>query len=268
MPTIELRGTTLNVEEGGPRDAPALLLSHSLFFDHRMFDPLTRLLTDRFRVVRYDHRGQGASARAPREELDMDTLADDAAALIQELGLGRCTVLGNSMGGFVALRLAARRPDLVGAAIVAGSAAGSEERIAEFDPLVQSLGEGGVEPVLDVVTHIMVGDTTMAEPSRAPLLAAVRDQLAALGPDIADAAWQVVHRRGVEDELASIRVPLLVLAGAEDHAYTVAQSRAIAEAVPGARLEIVERVGHSVALEDPETVAELIVEFEHAMATA
>jgi 3-oxoadipate enol-lactonase len=258
MPALDVNGTTLNVVESGVRDAPAIVLSHSLFLDYRMFDALAAQLEPSYRVVRYDHRGQGASAPAPRDELDMDTLTDDAAALIEALDLAPCVFLGNSMGGFVALRLAARRPDLLTVAVVAGSAADAEQRIDEFDPLVAAMGQGGVDPVLDIVTHIMVGDTTMTDPARGRLLTAVQEQLSSLGPEIGDPAWQVVHRDGVLDELAEVRVPVLVLAGAEDHAYSVAQSAAIAEAVPDGRMEVVARVGHSVALEDPARVAELV----------
>jgi 3-oxoadipate enol-lactonase len=250
MLSLDVNGTTLHYTDDGPRDAPALVLSHSLFFDHAMFDAQVEAFAGEYRVVRYDHRGQGASARAPREQLDMDTLTDDAAALIQALELSTVTFLGNSMGGFVALRLAARRPDLIAGAVVAGSSADVEEQIAAFDPLVEAMGQGGVEPVLDAVTHIMLGDRSMAE--RTDLTAQVRERLARLGPEIADPAWQVVHREAVLDELGGVRVPVLVLAGEEDHAYPPAKSQQIAERIADARLEVVPGVGHSVMLEDPE----------------
>jgi 3-oxoadipate enol-lactonase len=226
-----------------------------------MFDALAAQLEPSYRVVRYDHRGQGASAPAPRDELDMDTLTDDAAALIEALDLAPCVFVGNSMGGFVALRLAAHHPELLRGIVVAGSAGDAEQRVAEFDPLVAAMADGGVAPVLDIVTHIMVGDTTLTDPARASLLASVREQLSSLGPEIADPAWQVVHREGVLDALAHCPVAVLVLAGAEDHAYTVEQSRAVAEAVPNGRLEVVDQVGHSVALEAPAEVAGLIDAF-------
>ena len=128
MPSIDVSNTTLHHTDSGPRDAPAVLLSHSLFFDHAMFDAQVAHLSATHRVVAYDHRGQGRSAAAPREELDMDTLTQDAVGLIEALGLRDVTVVGNSMGGFVALRLAARHPDLVRSAVVAGSSADVEEQ--------------------------------------------------------------------------------------------------------------------------------------------
>src|SRR5439155_14243004 len=197
MPTLTTDATSIYYEDEGPREAPALVFSHSLFFGHWMFEGQAAAFASHYRVIRYDHRGQGRSARHPREELDMDTLADDAAQLIERLQLGPCMFCGISMGGFVALRLAARRPELLSAVVVAGSSGDREHRIDEFDPLIEQLSQGGVSPVLDVISHIMLGETTLSDPTRARLLGQTRERLAEVGPDISDPAWQVVHRRSI-----------------------------------------------------------------------
>lgn len=258
MSSIAVNGTTLHYELCGPEGAPAVVFGHSLFFDADMFAGQVADLSADHRVLVYDHRGQGRSAAAPREQLDMDTLTEDAAALIEALGLAPCTYVGNSMGGFVALRLAARRPDLVASVVAAGSSAAVEGAKAEFEPLVEALGQHGVAPVLDAVTHIMLGDRTMAE--RTELTAAARERLGRLGPEIADAAWQVVQREPVLEELASAQVPVLAIAGSEDHAYPLPLSEQIVATAPNARLELVEGVGHSVLLEDPEAANALLRE--------
>ena len=115
MEHVEVNGTRLAYVDAGPRDGEVVLLSHSLFFDHSMFEPLSALLNEAgYRTVAYDHRGQGESAAASaREELSMDNLTTDAAALIEALGIGPVHAVGNSMGGFITLRLAARHPELV-----------------------------------------------------------------------------------------------------------------------------------------------------------
>jgi len=254
MPEIQVNGTVLHYAESGPPHAPALVLGHSLFFDHTMFDPLTALLDDGLRVIRYCHRGQGHSARD--EPYDMDTLAADAAALIEALAIGPCHYAGNSMGGFVALRLAARRPDLVTTVAAIGSSGGAEGKLEEFDPLVDAMAQQGVAPLVDVTLHIMFGDTSLAQ--RPELVEPWKARMAALGPEIAGPARAVVHRTAVLDELASTNVPILAIAGAEDHAYSVEDSRAIADAAPRGRLETVEAAGHSVSLEQPEAVASLL----------
>ncbi len=260
MPDIDVNGTTLHYLDDGPGDAPALVFSPSMFFDGRMFAGQAAAFADRYRVIRYDLRGQGESARAPRERLDMDTQADDAAALIEALDLAPCTFVGNSMGGFIALRLAARRPELLRSAVVMGSSADAEDAVAEMDGLVEALAAHGMEPVLDGVLQFMLGDTTLNDPERAEVLAGVRALLMTRGPEYADAAWHIPHRRGVLDELGGITVPVLVVAGAEDHTYPVAKSEQMAELIPGARLVVVERAGHVLALEHPEAVNAVLEE--------
>ena len=258
MPPIAVNDTTLHYLDDGPRDAPALVFSPSMFFDGRMFAAQARAFGDRYRVIRYDHRGQGQSARHAREELDMDTLTADAAALVERLELGRVTFVGNSMGGFVGLRLAARRPELLRSVVVMGTSADAEEQAAEMDQLIEILETQGMEPVLDGVLQFMMGDTTLTDPSRAEVLAGVRELLLSRTPEYADAAWHIAHRPSILDELHRIEVPLLIVAGTEDHTYPPVKSEQIAAHVPHARLEYLERTGHVHALENPEAVNALL----------
>lgn len=254
MSSIDVNGTTLHYEDEGPREGHALVMSPSMFFDTRMFAAQAAALSDRFRVVRYDHRGQGQSARDVREKLDMDTLSEDAAALIEVLDLGRVTFVGNSMGGFVGLRLAARRPDLVASAVLMGTSADVEEQAEEMDGLVEVLLAQGIEPVLDGVLHFMMGDTTLTDPSRAEVLAEVTALLRSRTPEYAHAAHHIAHRLPVLDELANISVPVLVVAGTEDHTYPPHKSQQIVDGTPGATLEVMERTGHVHAMENPDAV--------------
>lgn len=258
MPRIDVNGTTLHYEDEGPRDAHAVVMSPSMFFDVRMFAAQAAALSDRFRVVRYDHRGQGQSARDARENLDMDTLAEDAAALIEQLGLAPCTFVGNSMGGFVGLRLAARRPELIASAVLMGTSADAEEQAEEMDALVDVLAQQGIEPVLDGVLHFMMGDTTLTDPSRADVLHEVTTLLRSRGPEYADAAWNIAHRTPVLDEIGAIAAPVLVVAGAEDHTYPPHKSQQIVDAVPSATFELMERTGHVHAMENPDAVVEVL----------
>ncbi len=258
MPKIEVNGTTLHYLDEGPVNAPAIVFSPSMFFDVRMFSAQAAAFSDRYRVVRYDHRGQGESARAPREKLDMDTLTEDAAALIEALKLAPCTFVGNSMGGFIALRLAARRPDLLRSVVVMGTSADVEERAELMDQLIEALEKHGMGAVTDGVLQFMMGDTTLTDPSRAKILASVTELLLSRTPEYADAAWNIAHRKGILDELPGIRVPLLVIAGTEDHTYPPPKSEQIVALVPGAKLEYMERTGHVHAVENPEAVNRLL----------
>src|ERR1700733_12989491 len=163
MPIVEVNGTALGYSDTGPAYGPPIVFSHSLFFDHTMFNTLGAFFSSLgFRAIAYDHRNQGGSARATRDQLDMDTLTEDAAALIEHLRLGRCHFVGNSMGGFVALRLAARRPDLLMTVSALGSSAEAEPRVEEYQSLLDVFDAQGPAPVLDVLMRTMFGDTSLA----------------------------------------------------------------------------------------------------------
>ncbi|WP_367111587.1 alpha/beta fold hydrolase [uncultured Psychrobacter sp.] len=261
MPNINVNGTTLYYEDQGPKDVPVLVLSHSLFFDHKMFAHQTKQLSKDMRVIGYDHRDQGQSARSDLQSVDMDTLTDDAAALIKALNIEPCFFAGNSMGGFVALRLAARRPDLLKGCIVLGTSAELEYKLAEFSPLIDGVNAQGTEPFIDTLMYIMFGDDYLAEPSKAEERKYWHNYMLQLGPDIARSAHGVIHRAGVLEELKDSKVPLLILAGEQDHAYEVPLSENIAQTVATSEMFVVPKAGHSVALEQPEIVNKYIADF-------
>lgn len=247
MPTIDVNGTTLAYKDtGGP--GPAIVFSHSLFFDRTMFAAQVERFGRAFRAVTYDHRGQGKSRRS--SALDMDTLAADAAALIEALDLGPCHFVGNSMGGFVALRLAARRPELLRSAAVLSTSADAEGQVEAFEALLAYARAEGIGKTVDALVHIMFGDTTLADRPE------LRDHWRAEG---------VVHRKGVLNELVDVTVPLLVLSGAEDHAYSPELSQRIADTAANATHVRVNGAGHSLAVEQPTVVNDHLA--EHFQAT-
>jgi 3-oxoadipate enol-lactonase len=190
----------------------------------------------------------------------MDTLADDAAALIEALDLAPCHFVGNSMGGFIALRLAARRPDLLRSAVAMGSSAEEEYKKGDFGPLVSHMQEHGTTEVIDSLMYIMFGDSTMQDPEKKRLREEWRDYMLGLPSPIGDAAHGVVYRERVLDELSDATVPVLAIAGEEDHAYEVPLSENIAEASPQGKVVSVSRAGHSLAVEQPEAVNEYLAE--------
>ncbi len=249
MSFIEVNETPLYYEDYGPKDAPALVFSHSLFFNSDMFQHQVEYFSKDYRVICYDHRGQGRSGRSSLENLDMDTLTNDAAALIEELGIKKCHFIGNSMGGFIALRLAARRPDLLSSCVVLGSSAEAEYKREEFQPLVSQLQVNGGEDVIDTLMYIMFGDVSLATFEFEKERNYWRDYMKKLEPSIGDAAHQVIHRKSVLEELDGVKVPVLAVAGEQDHAYSIKLSENIAKQVENGRCEVVGKAGHSVALE-------------------
>ncbi|MET8779028.1 alpha/beta hydrolase [Nocardia sp. NPDC004654] len=269
--SVDANGAMLAYTAAGPEDGTPVVLAHSLFMTREMMHPLLRrFASDGFRVVAYDHRGQGGSSPAMRQELELPALTEDLAALITELGLTRPHVVGNSLGGMIALRLAAWHPDLVRTATAIGASAEHEHRRDEFDLLVDHLTAygttgaldigNGTMPVRELLAHIMFGDDTLAY--NQTLTSRWMDYFDQLPPSIGDAADAVVARDSVVEDLKDCQVPVLAIAGAQDHAYPDPISgKNIAEAVGAAGHHIViPGAGHSPALEQPALVYAALTE--------
>lgn len=254
MPMVAVNGTVLAYTETGPASGTPIIFSHSLFLDHTMFDELAAYFSGRgFRVIAYDHRNQGRSAPAAREDLDMDTLTEDAAGLIERLRLNPCHFIGNSLGGFIALRLAARRPDLLLTVCVLGSSVEAEARAEEYQALLDVFGAKGSEVILEVIMYQLFGDTTLA--LRPELSEPWRKYIRRLPRSINDSAFCVIHRSAISDELTHCKVPVLAIAGDEDHTYPQPISGQTIAAATGGTEVTIEGAGHTVALERPDLVA-------------
>lgn len=259
MTTVSIDGASIWYESSGRVDGPPVVLSHSLFFDHRMFDDLATLLVAAgHRVVTYDHRNHGGSSIHPQAEVTVDILTEDAARLIEELALGPVHFVGNSLGGFVALRLAARRPDLLLSAVAVGSSAEEEHQLEAFAPLVEVLEKSGGADNLDTLCYIMFGDSSIAEST--PAFTLWRERMSALPPEIGASAYQVIHRQRIVEELTGCGVPVLAISGTEDHAYPPPISDVNIAAATGGTYRAVPAAGHSVSLEQYDIVAGHLLE--------
>jgi len=252
---IRCNGVALAVEDDGGGGAP-VLFSHGLLYSRRMWDAQVAALRGRFRCVAYDHRGQGES-EAPESGLDMDTLTVDAAALIESLGLGPVHFVGLSMGGFVGMRLAARRPELVRSLALLDTAAGPEPAAAatRYRRLEWVVRWFGTWSVVGRVMAIMHGASARRDPARAADLRFWRQHLLRLDRRAAPRALEgVLQRASVVPLLGRIRCPTLVMVGEEDTATQPARAEEIAAGIAGARLVRIPRAGHMSAIDAPEAV--------------
>ena len=253
---IRCNGVALAVEDEGGR-GPAVLFSHGLLYSRRMWDAQVAALRGQFRCVVYDHRGQGES-ESPASGLDMDTLAVDATALIEALGIGPVHFVGHSMGGFVGMRLAARRPELLRSLALLDTSAGAEppENLPRYRRLEWVARWIGMWPVVGPVQAIMHGASARKDPARRADLRTWREHLLRLDRVAMPRAVEgVLQREPVLALLGQIRCPTLVLVGEEDTATVPARSREIAAAITGARLAQIPRAGHMSAIDAPEAVA-------------
>src|SRR5215475_6931742 len=252
---ISCNDVQLAVEDSG-EGGPTVLFSHGLLYSLRMWDEQIAALRSRFRCVAYDHRGQGQS-EAPATGLDMDTLTDDAAALIAALRLGPVHFVGMSMGGFVAMRVAARRPELVRSLVLIDTSAGPEpaENIPRYRRLEWVARWFGTWPVASRVEAIMHGASARKDPARAADLRAWRERLLRTDAVVMNRAVEgVLTRESAVPLLPRIRCPTLVMVGEEDVATVPARAEELAAGIAGARLVRVPRAGHMSPIDAPEAV--------------
>jgi 3-oxoadipate enol-lactonase len=252
---ILCNGVRLAVEDSGGR-GPTVLFSHGLLYTLRMWDAQIATLRARFRCVAYDHRGQGQSD-APATGLDMDTLTEDAAALIASLGLGPVHFVGMSMGGFVGMRLAARRPELLRSLVLIDTSGGPEppENVPRYRRLEWVARWIGTWPVLGRVQAIMHGASARQDPARAADLRAWREYLLQVDARAMGRALEgVLQRESAMPLLPAIRCPTLVMVGEEDTATVPARAEELAAGIAGARLVRIPRAGHMSPIDAPEAV--------------
>ena len=266
MPTLHVNGANLYYEEHGAGHE-TIVFAHGLLWSGRMFDAQVAALQDRYRCITFDFRGQGRS-EVTRAGYDMDTLADDAAALIQALGAAPCHFVGLSMGGFIAMRLGIRRPELLRSLILLETSADPEPaaNAPKYRMFALAARWFGPRVVAGQVMPIMFGRKFLADPARATQRAEWRRRANANHrTGIYHATMGVIARQGVYDELHAIDLPTLVVVGDQDVATTPDKARRIHERIRGSMLVVIPGAGHTSSVEEPAAVNAAIDAFLQAL---
>jgi len=249
----------LGVVLQGEGEGVPIVFSHALGLDLHLWDGMAAELAARHPSLRYDQRGHGESAR-PAGPYRLDDLVDDAARLIREWGRGPVLFVGLSLGGMVGQGLALRHPGLLRGLVLAHTTARYPAAAqAAWAARIAAVEAGGMAAVVEqVCERYLHAGFRDAEPAAA---AALRARLLRQDPAAYVAACHAV--RGVDylEALPGIACPTLVLAGALDQGATPAMAQAIAERIPGARLELLAEASHLSPLEQPQLVTDLIRQF-------
>lgn len=258
MPTLERQGASIRYEVSG--EGPAVLLGHSLLCGRWMWDGVAPRLAERHRVINLEFRGHGGStAPAP---FTLDDLVDDQLAVLDAEGVERAALVGLSMGGMTAMRLALRAPERVGALVLIDSNAAAETRSNRLKYgllalLYRRLGFNRL--LVRSVAPIMLGRTTVA--SRPELVERLAARVREHQREPLIRAIRAVVGRTATGGLEAIRHPTLVMVGDEDRATPPPRSEDIHRRIPGARLLRIPEAGHLSAFEQPDLVAAATLDF-------
>jgi len=250
---------TVREPRNGKRPRHTIVLSHALGCDLTMWDVLANQLAHDARVIIYDHRGHGSSD-APAGEYRMAELADDAARLLRELDTGPVVWIGLSMGGMVGQELALRHPGLVGALVLANTTSGYPDAArAVWRQRIDTVNGQGIEAIADAVMARYFHEAFRAEHpatvARYQRRLVTTDTAGYVGCCAAVGAVDTAARLG------DIKAPTLVIAGELDQGTPVQMAQALANGIPGARLEVLKEASHLSAVEQPAAFAQAVTRF-------
>lgn len=248
---VKLRLAGGEIEHDARGRGPVVLFLHAFPLGAFMWDEAARDLERDHTVVRFDCRGFGGSP--PGEgPLSMERIADDAAGLLDHLGLGQAVVVGCSMGGYAAFALVRRQPDRLRGLVLQNTRATPDtpEARSNRSLLAEQVLKEGAGAAADAFLPQLLGETTRRE--RAVLVAALRARILQNPPrGIANALLGLGGRADSRPTLREIRVPTLVLGGAEDTLTPPHEIEALAGQISGARSVILPEAGHLPSLETP-----------------
>jgi pimeloyl-ACP methyl ester carboxylesterase len=288
MPNVHVNGIDIEYEEMGSPDDPAFLLIMGFSVQLTGWDErfCRRLASKGFRVVRFDNRDVGLSSRitsGPTPDIakaivgdhssasyTLADMAEDAACLIDALGLAPAHVLGASMGGMIAQELAIRHPDKVASLCSIMSTTG--------DPSVGQPSEAAMGALLsppptnrdEAAARAVASSKVIGSPAYPTEEAVLRERAMAAFDRAYDPVGVARQLVGISaspertEALGSVTAPTLVIHGAEDPLIDVSGGEATAKAVPGADLLVIPGMGHDL----PQALWDTIIDAAVANATA
>ncbi|WP_420119473.1 3-oxoadipate enol-lactonase [Micromonospora sp.] len=244
----------LHLRIDGPPTAPVLLLGRSLGTTGAMWEPQVAALTERLRVIRYDHLGHGRSA-TPTGPYTVDLLGREVLRTLDHLDVPWVHYAGLSLGGMVGMWLAAHAPDRVRRLALLCTSA----RLGPPEPWRQraaTVRAGGLPAIADaVVARWFTPPFAAANPA---LVAGYRAMLTATSPAGYASCCEAIAALDLRPDLPRIGAPTLVVAGADDPAIPVGHAREIVDLVPGARLVVLDAAAHLANVERPGPVGRLL----------
>lgn len=258
---LERKDVRLNYFVAG--SGPPVTLLHGFTQSGQSWREIIARMPEGWKWIVPDLRGHGETQTRHGAPCSMDACTEDLVAMWEEMDLGRTHVVGYSMGGRLALHVAARRPERLLSLLTVGAHAGLEEdsragRKRGDEALAERIEQDGIESFVDYWGALPLfaglerrGPAYLAEVRAERLknhVSGLACSLRGMGAGVMEPVWE---------QLGRLKVPCTFVAGQLDHGY-VASARRLAAAVPNGRLEIVPRAGHAVHQERPDAFARLL----------
>lgn len=271
MPTLFINGAQIYYEDSAPnqdnlpkdQQKPVLLFAHGLLWGTHLYDKQVEHFKANYRCIAFDFRGQGKS-EVTKSGYDMDSLAEDAIALLDALEISKCHLVGLSMGGYVAQRVALKRPDLLHSLILldTGAEAENPEKKADYKKMLRAIHWLGIKRISKKVMPIMFGETFLNDKSRKQEYKTWLEHLRQNNKKGAMRATAgVIERDGVLSRLPEINLPTLIVVGDEDKPTPYEEAQKMHFAIKGSKLAVIKQAGHSTPVEQPERLNQVMSTF-------
>jgi 3-oxoadipate enol-lactonase len=243
-------------EERG--DGAPLLLIQGLGYGRWSWAPIVPVLAERYRVLWFDNRGIGDSDK-PEGPYTARLMADDARQVLDEAGVGRAHVLGASLGGMIAQEVAAGSPERVDKLVLCCTTPGGAATVPMPDVTVRLFAEAAtLEPEVALRRFV---ENALAADASADLIQELYELRVANPPD--PAGWQAQAAAGLtfQGVDGAITAPTLIVTGTEDNVVDPRNSDVLAERIPGAEVQRIDRTGHLFFWEQPGAFVSIVSEF-------
>ena len=247
----------LNCSISGPDDAPVLLLGGSLGTTMDMWDPQVPALSATHRVIRFEHRGHGGSP-VPTGPYTMDDLGNDVVTMLDRLDLARVSYCGLSIGGMVGQWLAINAPERIERLVLLCTAPHLPPASAWQERAAAVREAGTPEVVADAVLGRWFTPDYAA--SHRDIVARYRAMISGIDAEGYAGCCEAIAGMDLRSGLPSVTAPTLVVAGRQDPSIPPQHGEAIAAAIAGARLEILDPAAHLASFERAAAVNALIAE--------
>lgn len=254
---ITANGIDINYSVEG--EGPWVTLSHSLACNLGMWDEQAKVLSTKYKVLRYDTRGHGQSS-APPGNYTLDQLADDAKALLDALNIRQTHWVGLSMGGMIGQTFALKYPGVFRSMVLADTASRRAPDAAKlWGDRIRIAREQGMEPLVE---------STLARWFTEPYRKTHQDVVEHIAEDIRATpvpgyigCCQAIAKIDVTDRLKQIKCPTLVLVGEQDMGTPPAMAREIHENLPGSELQIIPSAAHLSNIEQARVFNDAVLGF-------
>ncbi len=258
---VQIHSGLLHVVEKGDLSAPPVVFLHGFPFSHKMWLTQVDAVSKRNRAVAYDIRGMGESSLGDGQ-YTIEGHVDDLLALLDNLSIARATIVGLSMGGYIALRALERNPERFAAAVLCDTrseADPNEARIARATSMTAVKAHGSLWFADEFIKKVFAPDAASRVPDAVDMIRTTIGRTPPLA--IAGNLLALAGRTDTTTALSGFRFPTMILVGEHDTLTPPDAARSMHSRIKGSSLHIIPHAAHMSPLENPGEVTRLLLEF-------